>query len=81
MQKQTREAHIQIPCTIKGLFKKKSTTNLELLKTFDLSKGFNSELIPLVIHEDIFDRILKWYKNELKIWVIIKNDKIVQLFT
>ena len=38
-----------------------------LFKTFDLSKGFNSELIPLVIHEDIFDRILKWYKNELGI--------------
>jgi len=37
-----------------------------LFKTFDLCKGFNSELIPLVIHEDIFDRILKWYKNELK---------------
>jgi hypothetical protein len=38
-----------------------------LFKTFDLSKGFNSELIPLIIHEDIFDRILKWYKNELGI--------------
>jgi hypothetical protein len=36
-----------------------------LFKSFDLNKGFNSEVIPLVIHEDIFDRILKWYKNEL----------------
>ncbi len=36
-----------------------------LFKTFDLSKGFNSELIPLVIHDDIFDRVLKWYKNEI----------------
>lgn len=38
-----------------------NTSKNVLFKRFEISKNLNSEVIPLVIYEDIFDRILKWF--------------------
>jgi len=34
-----------------------------LYKRFDISIGHNSDVIPLLIYDDIFEKVLKWFKN------------------
>ena len=34
-----------------------------LYKRFDIAKGINSDIIPLVIYDDIFEKVLGWFKQ------------------
>ena len=34
-----------------------------LYKRFDIAKGTNSDVIPLLIYDDIFEKVLKWFKQ------------------
>lgn len=40
-----------------------NTSKNVLFKKFDISTGLNSSLIPLVIHDGIFDKLLGWFEG------------------
>lgn len=44
-----------------------NTSKNVLFKRFDISTGLNSSLIPLVIHEGVFDKLLGWFKGLNKV--------------
>lgn len=43
-----------------------NTSKNVLFKRFDISTGLNSNLIPLVIHDGAFDKLLNWFKGANK---------------
>lgn len=40
-----------------------NTSKNVLFKRFDISTGLNSDLIPLVIHDGVFEKLLGWFKG------------------
>lgn len=44
-----------------------NTSKNVLFKRFDIANGKNSELIPLIIHEGVFEKLLGWFKNSNKL--------------